>query len=356
MTSVSSSQPRCVLDRAQHAAAGLVDELVHHVHLGVDLADLVVGQRRGHEGGRAALHVGEPAVPDSRASAAACGPGPRGSASSEPGWPGGRSRSCQGTRWSSEAGGSHGWCGSGNDIQQNHGSSAPSESSQSTVRSATQSVWYHSRGIGLFLVSGAAVSPPGSAWSSPAKLCRCSGWLLLEPAPVVRDRVVAPGGRVHGLLRALEAAPGPRVPAGHAGVLLELVRRVEARLEVGLAEQRGAVASLVVQVLGDRRRVDGERDAVGHDAVGAHVLAREHGGAGGHAHGVLVVGAPVVDALGGQSVDDRRAGHRAAVAAEAVVALLVGRDEEDVARRPRARWRFGVTAPRPRPVRRGRAH
>ena len=104
-------------------------------------------------------------------------------ASSEPGWPGGRARSCHGTRGSSEAGGSHGWWGSGKDIQQNHGSSAPSEESQSTVRSATQSVWYHSRGIGLFFVSGASVSPPGSACSRPAKLCRCSGWLALSQRP-----------------------------------------------------------------------------------------------------------------------------------------------------------------------------
>ena len=40
------------------------------------------------------------------------------------------------------AGGSHGWCGSGKLIQQNQSSSAPSESSQAIVRSATQSVWY----------------------------------------------------------------------------------------------------------------------------------------------------------------------------------------------------------------------
>ena len=31
------------------------------------------------------------------------------------------------------------------------------------VRSATQSVWYQSRGIGLMRVSGAPVAPPGSA-------------------------------------------------------------------------------------------------------------------------------------------------------------------------------------------------
>src|SRR5271156_5234255 len=104
-------------------------------------------------------------------------------ASSEPGCPGGNGRSLHGTRSSSEAGGSHGWCGSENDIQQNQGSSAPTDCSQSTVMSATQSVWYHSRGIGLFFVSGAAVSPPGSAWSNPAKLCRCSGWCFLSQRP-----------------------------------------------------------------------------------------------------------------------------------------------------------------------------
>ena len=152
-----------------------------------------------------------------------------------------------------------------------------------------------------------------------------------EPAPVVGDGMVAPGGGVHGLFGPLETPPGSGVAPGHAGILLPLVRRVEARLEVRLAEQRGAVAGGVVQVLRHRRRVDGERDPVGHHAVGADVLACQHGRPRRHAHRVLVVGPPVVDALGGQAVDDGRAGHRAPVAAEAVVALLVGGDEEDVA-------------------------
>ena len=43
---------------------------------------------------------------------------------------------------------------------------------------------------------------------------------------------------------------------------------------MGLAHEGGAVAHGVVEVLGHRRRVDGEGDAVGDDAVGAHVLAR----------------------------------------------------------------------------------
>ena len=60
---VGVGQPAPLRDRLQHAAAGLVDQLVHHVHLGVDLADLVVGQPRRDERRRAALHVGEAAVP-----------------------------------------------------------------------------------------------------------------------------------------------------------------------------------------------------------------------------------------------------------------------------------------------------
>ena len=64
------------------------------------------------------------------------------------------------------AGGSHGWCGSGKLIQQNQSSSASSESSQAIVRSATQSVWYHSRGIGLSCTCGAPVSPPPAALTS----------------------------------------------------------------------------------------------------------------------------------------------------------------------------------------------
>ena len=57
-------------------------------------------------------------------------------------------------------GGSQGWCGSGKLIQQNQSSSGSSESSQAMVRSATQSVWYMPRGMGLCFTSGASVSPP----------------------------------------------------------------------------------------------------------------------------------------------------------------------------------------------------
>ena len=103
--------------------------------------------------------------------------------SGEPGCPGGRSRSRHGTRFDSDAGGSHGWCGSGKLIQQNQSASAGSESSQATVRSATQSVWYHSRAIGLYATSGAPVSPPPWAESSGAKplmASGCSRWMNSE--------------------------------------------------------------------------------------------------------------------------------------------------------------------------------
>ena len=69
-------------------------------------------------------------------------------------------------RSSSDAGGSHGWWGSGKLIQQNQSSSAASESSQAIVRSATQSVWYQPRGIGLSWTCGAPVAPPPAALTS----------------------------------------------------------------------------------------------------------------------------------------------------------------------------------------------
>ena len=113
-------------------------------------------------------------------------------------------------------------------------------------------------------------------------------------------------------------------------VLGVLEQEVEARVEVRLPEQRGAVPGLLGEVRSDARRVVGERHAVGDDAVRAHVLPGDHRRARRHAHRVLVVRAPVVDALRRQPVDDRRARDVVAVAAQRVVALLVGRDEEDL--------------------------
>src|SRR5579862_5050394 len=61
------------------------------------------------------------------------------------------------------------------------------------------------------------------------------------------------------------------------------------------------------------------------------VLPGEHGRTCRHADGILVVGAPIVDAGACPSVDHRRTRDGAAVASQGVVALLVGGDEQDLA-------------------------
>jgi hypothetical protein len=154
--------------------------------------------------------------------------------------------------------------------------------------------------------------------------------VLGQPVAVVAEAHVPDGGRVQYLNGPLEAPPRADVPARGASVLLEDVVGIEAGLEVGRAQQGGAVAPVLGQPRRHRRGVGGQGHAVGHHAVGAHVLAGEHGGAGRHADGVLVVGPLVADALGGQAVDHGRAGDAPTVAPEGVVALLVGGDEEDV--------------------------
>ena len=65
--------------------------------------------------------------------------------------------------------------------------------------------------------------------------------------------------------------------------------------------------------------------------MGGRVLAGEDGGPRRHAHDRLGDGPVEPDARLGDAVDDGRAGDLPAVAAEGVVALLVGGDEEDLA-------------------------
>ena len=350
---VGLGEPAPPRDGLHHAPAGLVDELVHHVHLGVHLADLIVRQRRRHEGGRTALHVGEPAVPE--------GEPVRGLAGQD--GADGLVRAGVAGRQVEVLPGHPVQLGGGRvprmvRVGERH-PAEPRLVRAERIQPVDREVG-HPVGVvplardrvvlGLRRRGVAA----GLRLEQPGEAVQVLGVVRLEPAAVVRDRVVAPRGRVHGLLRPLEAAPGPRVPAGHPGVLLELVRRVEAGFEVRLAEQRRAVAGRVVEVLRHRGRIDREGDAVGHHAVRAYVLAGEHGRPRGHAHRVLVVGAPVVDALGCQPVDDGRAGHRPTVAAKTVVALLVGGDEEDVA--AAGGGRRCVRHPRPRSRPSGRAH
>src|ERR1700722_5517610 len=98
-----------------------------------------------------------------------------------------------------------------------------------------------------------------------------------------------------------------------------------------LAQQRGVVAGLLMQVRGDARRIGRQSDTVGDDAVSAHVLAGNHGRAGRHADDILIVRAAIVDSAAGEAVGDRRLSDLTAVASERVVALLVGGDEKNVA-------------------------
>jgi hypothetical protein len=113
-------------------------------------------------------------------------------------------------------------------------------------------------------------------------------------------------------------------------VLREPLERIEKRLEVRLAHECGAVSG-VVQHGCDRRGVGGQRDPVHPYPVGTRVLAGDHRRARRHAHDRLRRRSFVPVPFRGQSVDDRRAGDSAAVAAERVVTLLVGCDEENLA-------------------------
>src|SRR5580704_13236599 len=98
-----------------------------------------------------------------------------------------------------------------------------------------------------------------------------------------------------------------------------------------LAQQRGVVTGLLVEVRGDARRVGWESDAVGDDAVSAHVLAGNHRRARRHADDILIVRAAIVDAGVREAVGDWCLCDLTAVASERIVALLVGRDEKNVA-------------------------
>src|ERR1035441_2290972 len=167
------------------------------------------------------------------------------------------------------------------------------------------------------------------------------GMVVDQPAPVMRQgdhpiRTVVEAGHgyrrsVHGLYRAIESPPGTCVTPPGPVVLLPLSSQVETRFEVGLAQQRGVIAAVVAEVGGYAGSVDRQRYAIGDHSVGTRVLTGENGRPGRHADGVLVVGPLVVHATGGQGVDDRRAGHGSAVAAERVIPLLITGDEQDVA-------------------------
>ena len=136
---------------------------------------------------------------------------------------------------------------------------------------------------------------------------------------------------MHRELHPIEAAIRPgRILARHR-VLEPSPLQIECGLEMRLAEQRSMVAGLLMQIRGDARRIGRQRNAVGKDAMGAHVLAGNHRRTRRHAHDILIVRTPIVDAVRREPVRDRRLRNLPAVAPERVVALLIGRDKQNVA-------------------------
>ncbi len=152
---------------------------------------------------------------------------------------------------------------------------------------------------------------------------------MVRPQPV---GVVVPAHRsVRCQLDVFEAPPGPEAVLEGEAVLGKMQARVEVRVEVCLADERGAVARPAPELARHARRVGWQRDAVGDDAMCLRILAGQHRRARRHAHDVVHVGAAVVHAGAGQGVEHRRAGDPSAVHPQRVVALLVGGDEQDVA-------------------------
>ena len=85
---------------------------------------------------------------------------------------------------------------------------------------------------------------------------------------------------------------------------------------------------MLLQPVSDGRRILRQAHPVHPDPVTGHMLAGHDGGSSRHANHVLIMCAPVVNALGRQRVDGRCAGNGAAVAAQCVVAHLVRGNQE----------------------------
>ena len=137
-------------------------------------------------------------------------------------------------------------------------------------------------------------------------------------------------GAVSGGLEVLESPVQTDQAVSGEAVLGESSERIEEGFEVRLADQGGAIAG-VVQFRGHRRGVDRQRDPVHPHAVGRRMLAGDHRRARRHAHHRLGR-RPLVSVAGcGQPVDHRGARQRTTIAAEGVVALLIGGDEENLA-------------------------
>ena len=136
-------------------------------------------------------------------------------------------------------------------------------------------------------------------------------------------------------LEVFEAAVQFHEVMAREAVLDETRERVEERLEVWLADQCRSVAG-VVQDRGHRWRVDRQGDAVHPHTVRAWMLTRDDRRPRRHAHDRLGLGVRVAVPLRGKAIDHGRARHGATVASQRVVALLIGRDEEDLATHQRS--------------------
>src|SRR5699024_2599772 len=137
---------------------------------------------------------------------------------------------------------------------------------------------------------------------------------------VVQVVQAAGAGRGHAVERAVEAVT---LGAGAVAGLFEAV--------VDLAEVAGAVAALAQQ-LGQHGPRRGRERGVGEPVAAPALLvrARDEPCPGGRADGGGDVGAVEAHPLGGEAVQVRGAGVRAAARGEIAVAVVVGDDQQDV--------------------------
>ncbi len=137
-----------------------------------------------------------------------------------------------------------------------------------------------------------------------------------------------------GELHAFKAPVRPGLvlcgPGDAHSVFWKAQEGVEEGFEVGLTEEAGPVSGIVKESC-HCGRIGGKWNAVHPDPVVSDVLAGKHRGPGGHADHVLRVRPLVADSIGRQCVGYRGPRHRATVASEGVVALLVCGHEQDLA-------------------------
>src|SRR5579872_3971637 len=96
--------------------------------------------------------------------------------------------------------------------------------------------------------------------------------VLLHPAAVMARGSVAKAHDMHCVDGIVEAAPRTKISVALAGVFTIVERWVESRLKMRLADQRGFVTSLVLEVLRKAWRVLRQRNTVREHAMRTHVL------------------------------------------------------------------------------------